>query len=105
MIDDVWVHGEDRCRIDGQGAVDVDRNAGDLLCPCQGVQVVHDLLRTADSEGWNQYATALCRSLAYDCRQTLSHILDRWVVTVAIGRLHDHCICTSRGWLRITDDR
>ena len=85
MIEDVGMHSEDARRIDGQRAVDVNRNGGDATAARQRVQVVNDFLRAADGKGRDDDASAARCGLANDLAETLPHVLGGRMVAVAIG--------------------
>src|SRR5437016_3140119 len=104
MIECVGVHREYPRRIDCEWTVDIDRDVRNTIRPRQRVQIVDDLLRPAYRERGDDDPSAARRRLANDRAEAFAHVLRRWMVAIAVRRLHNHGVGAVRR-LRITNDR
>src|SRR5512147_1716272 len=104
VVEYVRMHFEDRCRIDRERAVDVDRYRRNRSRPREHVEIVDQLLSASNRKGWNENAAATPSCISDDGSQPGTCPFCRLVGTVAIGRLHQHHISSLRR-LRVTNDR
>ena len=82
----------DRCHAIGERAVDVHRNPRQLVLVEQLVEVIHHLLRAAQTEGRNDDAASLLVGLQNDPQQIVLHVGHGRMHPVAIGAFDDQDI-------------
>ena len=91
-------------RVKRERRVDIDGNCGDLTSAMQRVQVVHQFLRTPHRKGRNKRAPAARRGFAHHASEMFTRTFDRFVIAIAVRRLHDHDIGATFWWRWIAQD-
>jgi hypothetical protein len=103
-IENFRVSLEDTGCLDGQRAIDVDRNRRNLSRQCKRMEIVDDFLYSTDGECRNEDAPASRRGFGDNVRKCLARQLVRRMIPIAIGGFHDHDVGGLR-WLRVPNDR
>ncbi len=103
-VEDLGVHPEYGGDVDGEGAVDIDRDIRDLAVAVEPVQAVDQLLRPTHGKGGNQQLPSPIRHPAHRGAQPRLGVVERLVVPVGIGRFDHQSVDRSRRRLRVSDD-
>ena len=94
----------DLCGFNRHGAVDVDREPGQATLSEGLFNVVEQILGAADGETRHEDLALRLQRMLDDADRFIDRILQGFMVTVTIGRFHDHHV-GLREWFRVTYDR